>query len=85
MNISFDQDAWNEYKYWEFQDKKHLRRINRLISDILRNGPQNGIGKPEPLKYLGADIWSRRIDKANRLVYLYSSDDFIIESCHYHY
>ena len=85
MNISFNNDAWNEYKYWEFQDKKHLRRINRLIDDIVRNGAYKGIGKPEPLKYLGADIWSRRIDKSNRLVYLYNLNSFIIESCHYHY
>ncbi|XIF20102.1 MAG: Hypothetical protein AJITA_00821 [Acetilactobacillus jinshanensis] len=52
MNISFDRNAWNEYKYWEFQDNKHLRKINRLIDDIVRNGPQQGIGKPEPLKFL---------------------------------
>lgn len=59
--------AWEQYLYWQLQDKKTLKKINDLVKDIERNGVSAGIGKPEPLKYRKA--WSRRIDLENRLVY----------------
>ena len=66
-NIKFDEIGWDDYLYWQTQDKKTLKRINSLIKDIQRN-PFDGIGKPEPLKGK-PDQWSRRIDEKNRIVY----------------
>lgn len=82
--ISWTDDAWDDYVYWQTQDKKTLRRINALIKDCLRS-PFDGIGKPEPLKYNLSGYWSRRIDDTNRLVYRVDDDGLIIISCRYHY
>lgn len=82
--ISWTDDAWDDYVYWQTQDKKTLRRINALIKDCLRS-PFEGIGKPEPLKYNLSGYWSRRIDDTNRLVYRFDDDNLIIISCRYHY
>ena len=65
MDKIWSDDAWDDYLYWQTQDKKTLKKINSLIKDIERNGFQ-GIGKSEPLKFRQG--WSRRIDKENRLV-----------------
>ena len=64
----WDDDAWEDYLYWQTQDKKTLKRINSLIKDIDRNG-YDGIGKPEPLTGNWSGYWSRRIDESNRLIY----------------
>ena len=61
MSNIFSDDAWDEYLYWQTTDKKMVQRISELIKDINRNGLQNGIGKPEPLRYRKA--WSRRISR----------------------
>lgn len=82
--ISWTDDAWDDYIYWQTQDKKTLRRINALIKDCQRS-PFEGIGKPEPLKYNLSGYWSRRIDDTNRLVYRFDDDSLIIISCRYHY
>lgn len=82
--ISWTDNAWDDYLYWQNQDKKTLKRINALIKDCLRS-PFDGIGKPEPLKHDLAGYWSRRIDDTNRLVYAYENDTLIIISCRYHY
>lgn len=82
--ISWFDEAWEDYLYWQSQDKKTLKRINALIKDILRN-PFEGIGKPEPLKYNMTGYWSRRIDDTNRIVYRYENDTLYIISCRYHY
>ncbi len=66
--ISFTEDAWRDYLYWQTQDKKTLKKINKLLQDIERNG-NSGIGKPEPLKGNLSEYWSRRIDSEHRLVY----------------
>lgn len=66
-DFTFDKDAWDEYLYWQSQDRKTLKKINALIEDIRRNGAMQGMGKPEPLKHRSG--YSRRIDDANRLVY----------------
>ena len=68
MKIDFTETGWDEYVYWQKQDKKTLKRINNLIEDIQRNG-HNGIGKPEPLRGSSSGWWSRRIDEKNRMVY----------------
>ncbi len=67
MNKLWSDRAWDDYLYWQMQDKKTLKKKNELVKDIERNGLAEGIGKPEPLKHRKA--WSRRIDKENRLVY----------------
>ena len=68
MNKLWHDEAWEDYVYWQTQDKKTLTRINALIKDIQRT-PFEGIGKPEPLKENRSGWWSRRIDEANRVVY----------------
>lgn len=83
MLVSFHEDALQEYIFWQFQDRKTLKKINDLIKDIRRNGAAKGIGKPEPLKHRPG--WSRRIDDANRLVYDVSGDNLYIISCKGHY
>jgi toxin YoeB len=76
--------AWEDYVYWQTQDRKTLRRINQLIKDASRS-PESGIGKPEPLRDNLSGLWSRRIDETNRLVYLVDAGDFVILTCRYHY
>ena len=66
--LSWTEAAWSDYVYWQTQDKKTLKRINKLIKDSMRS-PYEGIGKPEPLKENLAGFFSRRIDESNRLVY----------------
>lgn len=76
--------AWSDYIYWQGQDRKILKRINKLIADTQRS-PFVGIGKPEPLKENLAGFWSRRIDATNRLVYAADDHRLTIISCRYHY
>lgn len=83
-NLSFEERAWEEYLYWQTQDKKTLKRINALLKDIVRD-PFEGIGKPEPLRGELSGWWSRRIDEANRLVYQQQGNLIIIASCKNHY
>ena len=82
--ISFTPTAWNDYIYWQSQDKKTLKRINALIKECLRT-PFEGIGKPEPLLGDLAGFWSRRIDEKNRLVYEVTEAAITVISCRYHY
>ena len=81
--IWFDE-AWEDYIYWQTQDKKTLKRINMLLKDIER-GRYEGIGKPEPLRGDLSGLWSRRIDDVNRLVYRIKNDVMEIVSCKGHY
>jgi len=76
--------AWEDYLYWQKEDKKKLQRINGLIKDIKRN-PFMGLGDPEPLKHNWSGYWSRRIDKQHRLVYKVDKQTIIIAQCRYHY
>jgi len=82
--LSWTLAAWEDYAYWQGQDKKTLKRINLLIQDTMRQ-PFSGIGKPEPLKENLAGFWSRRIDESNRLVYVVNDDALTIIACRYHY
>ncbi|MBR1553718.1 MAG: Txe/YoeB family addiction module toxin [Schwartzia sp.] len=79
MHKSFSDRGFDDYLYWQTQDKKTLKRINDILKDIERNGAAKGIGKPEPLKYRPG--WSRRIDDKNRLVYDLQGEDLYIISC----
>ncbi len=84
MRLLWEDRAWDDYLYWQKQDKKTLKRINALINDIKRN-PFDGIGKPEPLKENLSGYWSRRIDDKNRVVY-YEQDNIVyILACRGHY
>ena len=83
-SLSFMPKAWEEYLYWQTQDRKTLKRINKLIEDIVRH-PFAGIGKPEPLTGSLQGYWSRRIDEANRIVYKAESGRLIIVQCGEHY
>ena len=82
--LSWTDEAWNSYVYWQTQNKKTLKRINKLISDVKRS-PFDGIGKPEPLKENLSGFWSRRIDDTNRLVYAVDDTAITVISCRYHY
>ena len=82
--ISFAEDAWADYLYWQTQDKKTLKKINNLIKSINRDGPMNGEGKPEKLKFR-SDEYSRRINDEDRLVYSVRDDQIEIRSCRGHY
>lgn len=83
MNIVFSPQAWEDYQYWQGQDRKTLRRINSLIDAIDRE-PHSGLGKPERLRH-GIEAWSRRIDAQNRLVYRVEGADLLILQARYHY
>lgn len=82
--LAFDAQGWEDYTYWQSQDRKTLKRINVLIQDVLRD-PATGIGKPEPLKHILSGAWSRRIDEANRLVYFVTDDHIVILQARDHY
>ena len=84
MNISFTENAWEDYLYWKRMDKKIVKRVYELIRDIKRN-PFEGFGKPEPLKYDLAGKWSRRITDEHRIVYQVGESHLIIYTCRYHY
>lgn len=82
--ITFTEKAFQEYLYWQTQDKKTLKRINTLLKDICRS-PFEGIGKPEPLKENLSGFWSRRIDDANRIVYRINGEQIEVYQCKSHY
>ncbi|MCI5125532.1 MAG: Txe/YoeB family addiction module toxin [Candidatus Electrothrix sp. AR5] len=82
--LAWTDEAWKDYGYWQSQDRKSLKRINKLI-DAVKRDPFRGIGKPEALKETLSGFWSRRIDEANRLVYAVTDQYITIISCRYHY
>ena len=85
MKINFTETGWKDYLFWEEQDKRVLKQINKLITDIERNG-YDGIGKPEQLRTDLSGWWSRRIDEKNRLVYRIINDEAVeISQCKGHY
>ena len=84
MRKIWSDEAWADYLYWQTQDKKTIRRINKLIQDIERNG-YNGIGKPEPLKGNLPGYWSVRIDDVNRIVFRIVNGELEIWQCGSHY
>ncbi|MDJ0632602.1 MAG: Txe/YoeB family addiction module toxin [Xenococcaceae cyanobacterium MO_188.B29] len=82
--LAWTDEAWDSYVYWQSQDKKTLKRINKLIR-AAKSTPFEGIGKPEPLKENLSGFWSRRIDETNRLVYAVDDKYLTIISCRFHY
>lgn len=82
--LSWTDESWDDYLYWQTQNKKTLKRINKIINDVKRS-PFEGIGKPEPLKETLSGFWSRRIDDTNRLVYAVDDNAITVISCRYHY
>ena len=83
MNKVFTDNGWEDYTYWQTEDKKTLKKINNLIKDIDRNGNE-GIGKPERLSGDLSAYWSRRIDDANRIVYRIDGEVLKIVQCGSH-
>ena len=84
MPILWENRAWDEYLYWQSQDKKTVKKINTLLKDMLRN-PCEGIEKPEPLRGDLSKFWSRRIDDVNRIVYYEKDETIFVVSCKGHY
>ena len=84
MGLHWEDDAWEDYLYWQTQDRKTLKRINLLIRDIMRS-PFDGIGKPEQLKSDRRGYWSRRIDDTNRIIYFERDGIIYIAACRGHY
>ncbi|GAA3460451.1 Txe/YoeB family addiction module toxin [Saccharothrix longispora] len=84
MKLVWAGTAWEDYLWWQTEDRKVLKRINELIKDIGRNGNE-GIGKPEPLKHGFQGYWSRRITDEHRLVHKIEGDEIRIAACRYHY
>ena len=84
MNKAFTDIGWEDYLYWQTEDRKTLRKIKTLLKDIERNGNE-GIGKPEPLTGDLSGFWSRRINQKDRLIYALEMDQIIIIACRYHY
>lgn len=84
MLLVWDETAWEDYLWWQAEDRRTLKRINVLIRDITRNGNE-GLGKPEALKHGLSGYWSRRITDEHRLVYKVAGDEIRIASCRYDY
>jgi toxin YoeB len=84
MKLVFTELSWEDYLFWQKNDKQKLKRINELLKDITRN-PYEGIGKPEPLKFNYAGFWSRRIDEEHRIIYRVINDEIQIAKCRFHY
>ncbi len=84
MKLVFAEQAWEDYVYWQQQDKRMVKRINELIENTTRE-PFTGIGKPEPLKHALAGYWSRRITDEHRMVYKPEKDELLIAQLRYHY
>ena len=84
MKKIWSDKAWDDYLYWQTQDKKTLKRVNQLVKDIERNNFE-GIGKPEASKGNLSGFWSRRIDDANRLIYRINGEFIDILSCKGHF
>ena len=84
MRLVFTPQAWEDYVYWQRNDRALVARINRLLDDAMRH-PTTGIGKPEPLKYGIVGAWSRRITEEHRLVYQLLGEDLVVLQARYHY
>jgi toxin YoeB len=84
MILYFSDDAWSDYLHWQSQDKKILKKINKLIKEI-QHTPFIGTGEPEPLKYNWSGYWSRRITIEHRIVYKIKDNTVLIAQCRYHY
>jgi toxin YoeB len=84
VRLVYSDEAWDDYLYWQKQDRKMVERINKLIQEVKRD-PFSGVGKPEPLKHALAGFWSRRITDEHRMVYRVEGDSLQIAQLRYHY
>ena len=84
MNLQFTPTGWEDYLYWQNTDRVMLKRLNRLLVDMLRD-PFTGIGKPEPLRHLFQGAWSRRIDEEHRVVYMVVGDALVVIQARHYY
>jgi len=84
VRLVFTPHGWGDYLYWQSADRTMVRRVNRLLDEMLRD-PFNGIGKPEPLRHILQGCWSRRLDDEHRVVYLVDGDDIVVLQLRYHY
>ena len=84
MKRIFADEAWEDYRYWQKQDRRMVDRINKLIRETQRE-PFTGVGKPEPLKHALAGYWSRRINEEHRIVYKIEGDALLLAQLRYHY
>jgi toxin YoeB len=84
MNLVFADEAWDDYLYWQKQDRRMVERINKVIQET-RRSPFEGIGKPEQLKHALAGFWSRRINDEHRMVYKVDGDALLIAQLRFHY
>ena len=84
MKLIFSNEAWDDYCYWQKQDRKMVERINKLIQDVKRE-PFSGVGKPEPLKHALSGFWSRRITDEHRMVYRIEGESLLLAQLRYHY
>ncbi|MCY7406204.1 MAG: Txe/YoeB family addiction module toxin [Alkalinema sp. CAN_BIN05] len=84
MRLVFSDEAWEDYLYWQKQDKRMVERINKLIGETKRD-PFNGIGKPEALKHALSGFWSRRMTDEHRMIYRVDGDDLLIAQLRHHY
>ena len=84
MKLTFSDEAWEDYLYWQEQDRRMVVRINRLIKETVRE-PFTGTGKPEPLKHALSGFWSRRINEEHRMVYKVEDGALLLAQLRYHY
>jgi toxin YoeB len=84
LKLTFSDDAWEDYLYWQKQDKRMVERIKKLVKEVQRE-PFSGVGKPEPLKHALSGFWSRRITDEHRMVYQIEDDNLLIAQLRYHY
>ena len=84
MKLVFADEAWDDYLYWQKQDKRMVERINKLIREAQRE-PFTSLGKPEPLKHALSGYWSRRITAEHRMVYKREGDALLLAQLRYHY
>ncbi len=84
MLLSWTKIGWEDYTFWQQEDKRTIKRINKLIKDILRD-PFDGLGNPEPLKHSLTGLWSRRITQEHRIIYEIKKDQLIVHQCRFHY
>ena len=84
MRLVFDPAGWDDYQWWQVNDRRMLKRINLLIDDALRD-PSSGRGQPERLKHRASDVWSRRTNQEHRLVYRAIENDLVILQTRFHY
>jgi toxin YoeB len=84
LKLTFSDDAWEDYLYWQKQDKRMVERVNKLAKEVQRE-PFSGVGKPEPLKHALSGFWSRRITDEHRMVYQIEDDNLLIAQLRYHY